>query len=91
MDKQKPYERREAKRKASLWRPMSEGMDADTMVLLLIAPVEDESYVTAAYWSGSRWLCAHSATPINGRKSGWMHMHEAVDALVVKRGEVTHG
>lgn len=91
MAKMKPFERRAAKREASLWHPMSEDMDADTMVLLLISPVGDEPYVTAAYWSGSRWLCAHSATPINGRKSGWMHMHEATQALSAKRGEVAHG
>jgi hypothetical protein len=77
----KPYERRAAKLKASLWRPMSDRPDADTMVLLLVVPDGDEPYVTAAHDSGSCWRCALGAQPIYSRKAGWMHMDTAVKIL----------
>ena len=93
MPKAKPYERRAKARGERVWRdPAKELPDADIMVLLLVEQTDDEPYVTAAYDSGSRWRSAHSATPINGRKAGWMHMHEAVALLSrATRGEVVHG
>jgi len=84
--KTRPFERRADKRDVPLWRPMDgdlpEGLET---VLLLISDPGEEGYVTSAYNGGSRWLCAQSATPINGRKIGWMPMREAVCALAAAR------
>ena len=82
-----PAARRAAKRAASLWINVSDEMpDGDTTVLVR-CDHDEESYATAAYWSGSMWREAIGAMPVR-RVRAWMHMHDALAALGKTRGEV---
>jgi hypothetical protein len=86
--RQGPAARREKKRAASLWiKPSDEMPDGDIMVLVRIDQDDDESFATAAYWSGSMWRDAIGAMPVR-RVRAWMHMHDALAALAKTRGEV---
>jgi hypothetical protein len=89
-NKMGPAARRAAKRAASLWiKPSDEMPDADTTVLVR-CDHDEESYATAAYWSGFYWGAAIGTGPVRHVRA-WMHMHDALAALGKTRGEVARG
>jgi hypothetical protein len=81
---------------AALWINVSDEMpDADTTVLVR-CDHDEESYATAAYWSGRSywsghyWGAAIGTGPVRHVRA-WMHMHDAMAALGKTRGEVARG
>jgi hypothetical protein len=86
-NKMGPAARRAAKRAASMWINVSDEMpDGDTTVVVR-CDHDEESYVTAAYWSGFYWGAAIGTGPVR-HVTAWMHMHDALAALAKTRGEV---
>ena len=82
-----PAARRAAKRAKSLWINVSDEMpDGDTTVVVRCER-DDETYLTAAYWSGHYWGAAIGTGPVRHVRA-WMHMHDAMAALAKTRGEV---
>jgi hypothetical protein len=86
-----PAYRHMAKRLELLWiKPSDKMPDADIMVLVRVDQDDDESFATAAYWSGYYWGSAIGTGPVRHVRA-WMHMHDALAALAKTRGEVPRG
>jgi hypothetical protein len=85
-----PAYRRMAKRLELLWIKPSDKMPDGHTTVLVRCDHDEESYVTAAYWSGFYWGAAIGTGPVRHVRA-WMHMHDALAALGKTRGEVARG
>ena len=85
-----PAYRRMAKRLELLWIKPSDKMPDGHTTVLVRCDHDEESYATAAYWSGFYWGSAIGTGPVRHVRA-WMHMHDALAALGKTRGEVARG